>query len=151
MKHVLGKDGIRTKKLLIDKRILLKIRAFFFIYLVLLVMVIIDTVRFSVNFFTPILGILCGIAVGILFSRMSKLSWNESENKVISKMDYMGIALLILYLVFTVNRTWILEHFVHGRTLTVASLSVIAGTMFGRLLGTRMRLLRIISRAQPNH
>jgi hypothetical protein len=75
---------------------------------------------------------------------MHKISWNAEASKAVTKMDRLGIIILVLYLLFVIFRTWIFSYWLHGYTLTVFSLSVAAGGILGRLYSTRQKIRKIL-------
>jgi protein-S-isoprenylcysteine O-methyltransferase Ste14 len=90
-------------------------------------------------------GFMLGMVIGILVSRrMHNISWNAETNKAVTKMDRIGIIILVLYLLFAISRHWILSHWLHGYALTAFSLSVAAGGMLGRLWTTRQKIRQIL-------
>ena len=51
-------------------------------------------------------------------------------------MDWVGGIVLVLYIGFAVSRNWVLGHWVKESFLAEIGLSLTAGTLVGRLLGT---------------
>lgn len=74
--------------------------------------------------------------MGIVLSRMSHLQWNEDSHQVVARMDAIGGGILLLYLVFVFNRDQWLGYWVRGNDLAALTLSLTAGTMLGRVIGT---------------
>ena len=88
---------------------------------------------------------LLGVLIGLLVSRrMHNISWNAETNKAVTKMDRLGIIILILYILFAISRHWILSHWLQGYALTALSLSITAGGMMGRLWATRQRIRHVL-------
>jgi predicted membrane channel-forming protein YqfA (hemolysin III family) len=75
---------------------------------------------------------------------MHTISWNAETSKAVTRMDRLGIYILIAYLLFSILRGWIFSHWLHGYTLTAFSLSVGAGGMLGRLYTTRHRIRQVL-------
>ncbi len=73
-----------------------------------------------------------------LFSRMNKLTWDEQQETIrAGRMDVVGFAVLGLYIVFEVGtRTTLNNIFPASFTATALLLATIAGSLFGRALGT---------------
>jgi hypothetical protein len=95
----------------------------------------------SIKNAVPLLYILLSIVLGYIlgrffFVRMHRFDWDEENSKVISKMDWIGGIVLLLYIGFAVSRKWILGHWVQESFLAEIGLSLTAGTLIGRLLGT---------------
>jgi hypothetical protein len=74
----------------------------------------------------------------------ANVHWHSESEKVIAKLDRIGIVVLVLYLVFSLSRRWILGHWVHGIQLSVVSFSMAAGAMIGRILTIRKQIRDIL-------
>jgi hypothetical protein len=86
-----------------------------------------------------------GMIIGLLVARrMHNISWDTKTNKAVTKMDRVGIIILVLYLLFAVSRRWIFSHWLQGYTLSAFSLSMAAGGMLGRLWTTRQKIRQIL-------
>ena len=119
----------------IDKRLLLQLRLFSIIFLVLLVVIALDVIRNDIGIPLVLGGLIIGLGLGLLVSRMRHVSWNEGAGKVVGRIDRIGAAILVIYLAFMLSRNWIFAHWVQGVTLTAFTLTITTGSMFGRLLG----------------
>jgi hypothetical protein len=71
---------------------------------------------------------------------MQKLSWDHITGKIISRMDTLGIFLLIIYIPFEIFREKIVGLFVHGPIVFVVSFALLSGIMYGRVLGIRGKI-----------
>jgi membrane protein required for beta-lactamase induction len=80
-------------------------------------------------------GLIGGVVVGVVVSRMYRLDWDHSAREVVSRIDRVGALVLALYLVFAITRSWLLGQWVQGAALGPVSLSVVAGIMLGRVGG----------------
>ncbi len=89
-------------------------------------------------------GILIGVGVGTLVSRMYRLSWDEKTNHVIGRIDWIGAIILICYLIFTFTRTSYLSQYIQGTLLSALILSINAGTMLGRVITTDHGIKKIL-------
>ncbi len=98
----------------------------------------------SISGLYPFLGVIFGILIGYLFSRTHKVAWDKGAAKVIAKVDTFGIFVIILYTLFEVFRNKIVANFVTEGYVTVTSFSVLAGLMYGRVLGFRGNILKIL-------
>lgn len=119
----------------VQQRLRTRLRMYFVIFLVMLAVVTVDT---YITATTPLLigaGLVGGLAVGVVVSRMYRLDWNESATQVVSRIDKIGALVLGLYLLFAISRSWLRGHWVHAPALGPVSLSVVAGIMLGRVVG----------------
>ena len=53
--------------------------------------------------------------------------------------------LMLLYVAFSVSRTWLFGHWIHGSVLTAFTYSILAGVMIGRIAGMRLKIKNILS------
>lgn len=82
-------------------------------------------------------GFFCGGLIGVVFSRIQHISWDHEAQCVIGRFDAVGFGLLIVYIIFEIMRTRIVELFTHGPSVIVTSFAILAGVMIGRVLGIR--------------
>lgn len=78
-----------------------------------------------------------GLVLGIVVSRMYRLSWDEQTTKVVAQIDWIGGVILGLYITFIFFRDWFFGHWLQGATLVEFGLCISAGLMLGRVLGAR--------------
>ncbi len=90
------------------------------------------------------LSLWLGIGVGLVISRMFRLSWDEESSTVISRIDWLGGAILAAYVLFALFRNRLFSHWVSGPALAAFTLSLVAGTMLGRVFGTVRGIRRIL-------
>jgi hypothetical protein len=130
----------------IDWALIIRMRMFLVLFMAMMIIVAVQIVRSGSGglLATPI-GLLIGYLIGLLTSRMLALSWDDEAHKVVGRMDVLGAVVLILYIVFTWNRTWILSEFAQGDLLTAVSYSVLAGLFLGQLFGTAKGIRRVIA------
>jgi len=138
----------RPKKISIrqylDLRLVVRVRILTIISIIILAVISFEVLRGTFNIPMTISGILTGLVVGIIASRMFRLSWDEETNKVISRMDWIGVAVLVFYISFMLARTLLLGYFVQGSLFLAIILSVTAGTLIGRVMGTRRGIHKVL-------
>jgi len=121
----------------IDNKIILRARIYALVFLVMLVLLCRDVFT-GVSTFSWIFGsLIVGILLGTLASRMFHLSWSKDSKKIIARLDSLGIVILIFYILFSLFRSDLVKVFVHGPMVGSVSMSLIAGSFFGQLLGMR--------------
>lgn len=101
-----------------DKSLLFRLRLFLVISLVLLGIIIYDLILREINLPLAVIGIGIGIAVGLVAGRMFKIHWHEEKQKIASRLDILGIAILILYIGFEIVRERLFSNWVNGSVLT---------------------------------
>lgn len=133
-----------TAKLLLDKRIIKRLRIYIGITVVISAVIIYELLQGRFHIPWTITGVIIGLIIGIFVSRMFVLSWDDETNLIISHIDGIGAVILILYLIFVINKARYFGYWVHGTPLFNVILSVTAGTMIGRVLGTRRSIKQVI-------
>ncbi len=128
----------------IDSRIIRRLRIYVLVLLILLVVILFELIQGNFTINIILLGILIGLGVGIISSRTYRLSWDSETDNVISRMDWIGAVILILYLIFIFTRVDLLERWIHGNPLFAIVISITAGTMLGRLVTTRHEVAKIL-------
>ena len=90
------------------------------------------------------LGILIGLFMGIISARMYHLSWNHDAKKIVSRLDVVGAIILVLYILFVIVRSRLIGIFVAAPMVGAVGLSITAGIMIGRVIGTRNAIIEIL-------
>lgn len=129
----------------LDTRLIVRVRIFSIISIVMLSVITFEMLRGTINMSMAIVGVLIGLAVGIIVSRMFRLSWDEETKKVIGNMDWIGAVVLIFYISFMLTRTLLLGYYVQGSLFLAIVLSITAGTFIGRVMGTRRGIRKVLN------
>lgn len=129
----------------VHRKLLFRLRRLAFIFLIITGILIYEI---SQNYIAGIIaadGFMLGMVIGLLVARrMHKISWNAETSQAVTKMDRLGIVILVLYILFAIARQWIFGHWFQGHTLSAFSLSVAAGGMLGRLWTTRQQIRQVL-------
>src|SRR5579864_8869067 len=128
----------------LDKRLRFRLRLYVFITIILLCILIYDMARGALQLDYGFLGLLTGAGVGIISSRMFHTSWDKDAKKVISRLDTFGLGILILYIVFEVLQDKIVTLFTHDVQVATTGFAILAGSMLGRVIGTRGKIIEIL-------
>ncbi len=128
----------------LDKRLIRRLRIYTVVMVVMLVVIIIEVLQGAFSIAWAVGGILIGLGIGTLVSRMYSLSWDEDTSQVISRIDWIGAIILVCYLTFVFTRTYYLSYWVQGTPLLGLIFSLTAGTMLGRVLSTEHGIKRIL-------
>jgi len=121
----------------IDHRLIVRLRLYCITCLVMLGVIVVEIVRHKIGVTLAAGGIAIGLVLGIVVSRMYRLSWDEQTTKVVAQIDWIGGGILGLYITFIFFRDWIFGHWLQGSTLVEFGLCISAGLMLGRVLGAR--------------
>ena len=132
----------------IDPKLRRSLRMFLVISAVLLIAVIYEALHYHAIYWEIGLGLAVGILFGSLFSRMYKISWDKDANHVSNNIDIYGIVILILYVTFDLLRGHIVNVFTHNEAVPAISLALLAGTMYGRVLGSGHIIVKILKRQE---
>src|SRR6478735_1895275 len=96
--------SLRSHAKHIDKRLRFRLRLYFFISLVLIAVLVFNIGRGTLRIESGITALLIGIGLGIMTSRMFRISWDKDAQKVVSRLDMYGIIILIGYVLFEIFR-----------------------------------------------
>ena len=121
----------------IDRRLIVRLRLYCITCLVMLGVIVVEVVRHKIGVTLAAGGIAIGLVLGIVVSRMYRLSWDEQTTKVVAQIDWIGGGILGLYITFIFFRDWFFGHWLKGSTLVEFGLCISAGLMLGRVLGAR--------------
>ncbi|MDB5176427.1 MAG: hypothetical protein JWN75_95 [Candidatus Saccharibacteria bacterium] len=128
-----------------SNRLRLNLRILSVVYLGLLLFTLYDLTISDAIFYQVIIAIIIGISAGLISSRMYKISWDKNESKVVGRIDIYGIIVLVLFALFEFNRNSIADTFVDGPSLGSIGFVLITSALFGRIMGTSKKILRILA------
>lgn len=129
----------------VDRRLIIRQLIFIVIILILITLNIRSVMRGDIGIILASSSFLLATIVGILLSRIFKISWHEEKSKVIAKLDTTGAILLVFYILFEVNRKWFFGYWLKGETVNVFGLIVLSGLLLGRFLGTSIKIKRVLT------
>jgi hypothetical protein len=128
----------------LDKRLVRRIRIYSIVMVIMLLVIIFEVFRGAFTVAWAGGGILIGLGIGTLISRMYSLNWDEDTSQVISRIDWIGAVILVCYLIFIFTRTYYLSYWIQGAPLMGLIFSLTAGTMLGRVLSTEHGIKKIL-------
>jgi hypothetical protein len=129
----------------VHRKILFRLRRLAITFLIITGILIYEMSSYSIAFYMAAAGYAMGVFIGWLISkRMHIISWDAEARKTVSRMDRLGIIILVCYLVFAILRHWIFSHWIHGHALTAFSLSIASGGMLTRFYHTRKQVRKIL-------
>lgn len=133
----------------VSRKLRMRLGLFLAISVVIAVIIIRDVVIGDLAWWLAALGIVAGAAVGTPIGRLLTIKWHETEEHAFSEMDIVGGIGLALYIALEVSRNWLLGHWVSGVALSTLSLAFLAGALFGRYLGIRISVKRVLDENLP--
>lgn len=89
-------------------------------------------------------GVIIGLFIGIFTARMRHVSWDHDAKQIVSRLDIVGVIILVLYLAFVIIRSKLIGIFVAAPMVGAVGFSITAGVMFGRVIGTRNAIMEIL-------
>jgi len=128
----------------IDRRLLLRLSIFLVIALGIVGIVLFDILSGELSWWLAVLGFVAGLLVGYVLGRLLTVKWHEGKRKAVTEMDIAGFVALGVYILLRLSENWLLGHWFTGAALSTLSLAVLGGALFGRFLGLRMSVMRLI-------
>jgi O-antigen/teichoic acid export membrane protein len=128
----------------VDNKLKFRLRLYVIISLVMLGVVLYEIFIHILPLEFAAVGILVGLVVGIISARRYHLSWDKDAKKIVSRLDLIGIIILVLYIGFVIVRSKLIGIFVQGPVVGAVSFSITAGVMIGRVVGTRNAIIEIL-------
>lgn len=128
----------------VHRSIRLRVRIYTAIFLVMAVLVTVDSIRIGTGALLPVLAcVLGGVVVGGFASRMFSLGWDHVSEKVVGKLDVVGVVILVCYVLVSIFRSRFLGLWLDGPVLSVAGLAALAGIMAGQVMGTSRGVVKV--------
>jgi len=144
MPHFFREVAVLQQEGKLHSRLVTRLRMLFGIAAILLVITLYNVFFAGADgLLTSVLAVV-GLGLGFyVFSRMSRVQWNEEEEVVeASKMDRFGYAMIGLYVVFEIAaRTVLTNYFAAGAEAYI--FAVVFGVIFGRACGMVVEIHRV--------
>lgn len=134
----------KNAKQYVERKLIRRLRIFVVVFLILIVIIIYEISQQYLEASACVGAMMLGILSGALFVRRKRIYWQEETSQVIARMDRIGIALLVIYVLVSIARHLFLHNWLQGHRLTAFSLSLAAGAMLGRLLSIRSQIRQIL-------
>jgi len=110
----------------------------------MLVVIAFEVLRGNFSIQWALGGIIIGLVIGTIVSRMYNLSWDEETNTVISNVDRIGAVILVGYLIWELTKSQFLGYWIDGNTLFAVILGITAGSMLARVLTNKRNMEEIM-------
>lgn len=128
----------------VQKKLIIRLRIFFILFFILVDIVFYEISLYYISPLMALGALLFGFFTQLLFVRRKKIYWEEDTARVIGKMDQIGVILLIIYILFSATRHWLLHQWLQGNQLAAFSFAFAAGAMGGRLLSMRRQIKKVL-------
>ncbi len=128
----------------IDKKLIRRLRIFFFILCAMIFVSIYQIFVSDIHFLWVCLSVVLGIAVGLVAGRMFSIEWHEEQKVVVGRLDLIGGIVLVLYILFSIARHSIFEHWFTGAKLSAFTLCFVDGAMLGRITSMRFHIKKVL-------
>ena len=146
MRHSIEKMKNRQKfaKEHVAPKLLKRLRIFVIIITIIVGIAMYDVFLGQVSILLAILGLSAGTAIGLVAGRMFKIFLHTETQKVVSRLDKIGVIFLVLYIAVEIGRKWLFGYWLHGAELNAFGLTFLAGLLLGRLLSMRKSIKRVL-------
>jgi len=115
------------------------------VYVVLFLITLYDLIIARTIFSQVLIAMIIGLVAGIVSARMYKITWDSDEAEVVGRIDAYGVVVLVLFILFELNRNRIAELFAGGASLGSIGFVLITSALFGRIFGTARSILRVLN------
>lgn len=137
-------NSLRKHSHHLDRRLRFRIILYMIITVILLGVIIFNIYTHALRPTLGLIGLAAGIGIGIITTRMFKMSWDKDAKKIVGRLDIYGIIILVIYVGFEIFRGKIVGYFTHNFQVAPVGFAVLAGIMFGRVLGTYTWVIKIL-------
>lgn len=141
-RHSAKAQHIRTNA---SKRLRTNLRILSLVCVVLIVVTGYNVVVTQAIFWQVVLAIIIGLIAGVISTRMYKITWSHHEARVIGRMDSYGVIVLVLFILFELNRSHVAALFTSGQQVETIALVLMTSALYGRVLGTAKQILRVLA------
>lgn len=128
----------------IDRLLIFRLSFFVLLFIIMMGLMCYDIYAGIIGAGLSLLGFFLGLGVGFGSQRVFQIKWHKKEKKVTSKIDKLGLAVLVPYLTFTISRHFIFQYWFKGQVLYAFTFSFVAGVMLGRVLAMSRSIKKIL-------
>lgn len=138
------RQRIKQYKEKVDIGLISRQRIFFVIITIFIIIDIVNVINGKISILLAISGFLLTTILGLILSRIFKIHWHTEKQKVVSRLDILGVIFLVFYMIIEIGRKWFLGHWLSGASLSSFVLIIPTGLILGRFLGTSMKINKIL-------
>ena len=128
-----------------SKKLRINLRILSIISIILLLITVYELFVSHTLFSQVFIALIIGFTTGLISSRMYKISWDRDEAKVVGRIDTYGVIVLILFILFELNRNWIAGLFSGSEVLGSVGFVLMTSALLGRIFGTSRKILHVLS------
>ncbi|MDH4198787.1 MAG: hypothetical protein OEV66_00250 [Spirochaetia bacterium] len=128
----------------VDKKLRRRITMFIVIVSSILSVAVYNIAMNKITPLPSLLGLCAGTIIGLVAGRMFKMSWDEETEKVVSRLDRIGVIFLVLYIAIEIGRKWVFGYWMHGAKLNAFGLIFLGGLLLGRLLTMMKNIKKVL-------
>ncbi len=126
-----------TANLVLPRRLHMQLRIFALVFVVSFALTIERMISWHVRPLWALGGLAVGLLIGIILARSKPLTWDDAARQVATGSTAIGVALMLLYLIFTLQKTEILDRWIDDVQIAgIVAIAMTSGVMCGRLLAT---------------
>ncbi len=135
---------MNDKRDLVDKKIRHKVRFYVLMFIISLTLAINAVFTETVPVKYPMMAFLIGLGIGMILSRIQKVTWDKDGERIIKEFDLIsGILLFFLILLF-IFKEKLVQEFVHFPKINSVLFALNAGIMLGRTIFIRHKIIKIL-------
>lgn len=128
----------------VDRKLLVRLSIFLGIAVAMVGIVGSDVVHGDLSWQFAGFGFLSGGVIGYILGRILTVRWHETKRKAFMEMDITGFIAIGVYIALRLSEDYVLGEWFTGAALSTLSLAVLAGALFGRFLGLRVSIAKLI-------
>ena len=130
----------------VHPRLQRRLRLFFILSAVMLLLALLDIYHGILSIQWAVVSIIVGGCVGIITSRVFKLSWKKDGEMVVGQIDTLGWIILALYIGFEILRATVFSTVFHvsDDASTAITYMFVSSALISRAFGLRGRMIKVM-------
>lgn len=130
---------------LVSGRLKFRIILFLIIAVVMFGIMAYDVVLREAPWWMALAGLAVGLGIGFIFGRLARVRWHDTEEKVVTQNDAMGIVVIVAYIGVAALRNVVLHDILSGNALLTVTFALAAGVLFGRFYGMHISIMKVLN------
>ncbi len=131
----------------VDKKLKRKVRIYLGIALIMFFIALYELAISHYSILRILIFFVGWLILGYFFTRIFHLKRNPDDEMITSRIDRLGIVVLVLYIGFAIARRFIIQEFVPNHSAFIAVyIALISWLMFGRFLGLQRKIFTILQK-----
>ena len=146
-----GREGVKLHSWRfdqhVDKKLKRRVKMYLIIALILFVIALYELWISHYSILYILIVFIGWLVLGFFFTRMFHLKRNPDDEMITSRIDRLGIVVLVLYIGFAVARRFIIQEFVPNHSAYIAVyVALLSWLMFGRYIGLQRKIFTILQK-----